>query len=736
MELYTAHQIAAYLLVSKRSIQIKAKNENWPFTEVKGRGGKVHKYALVDLPAHICVQVKEAIINETTTTAAQSGRAYLAVNEQSDRFAQEQTTQVKQQNLKQLAALENIPAKASAKIHLLKAVQNFVSANNLPKVRGFDLFSERYNQGELDIPAEYVSLIPKVSRITLLRWQKTVDQKGIAGLVIKPKRSGKSIIDSDKELADFCIAMIYEYPHVKATQIKEGLIARFYQVGKSLPAETTIRDWLTRWKRENIALYTKMANPDAWKNKYMSAMGKMDENVKRLNQLWEFDSTPSDVMLTDGRHSLIGIIDVFTRRAKVVIHPTSDSTGICLVIRKAILDWGIPEIARTDNGKDYTSIQIKSVFDALDIKHETTRPFSGEEKPYIERFFKTFSHDIAELLTGYIGHNVSERQAIEARKTFAQRLLAKQGGDKSAIEINMTAQQLQEFVDNWIDNRYHHKPHSNIGNKTPFDLFAASRDQIKVIKDERLLDVMLQPIPTKRGLRTIGKDGIKLSGGFYIAPELGAIVGDEVLCKWDPKNVGRIYVFNRMNNEFICIAVDHEIQSAGMTRQDVAIYAKRSQSAETSRKLKDLKKTAKSVNVSDIANEVLGHYSTQNKALATLPKQSVEHTNVITQSAIKALDSKPLTRFSDEQLSEFEQRRKQLEEEAAAANVNPTPLFNNTRDKAMFHKKQRLANQLSDVDATWLTTWEQQNRALSARLDDLLTDMNAAPAAPTQLHKQ
>ncbi|MBB1292986.1 Mu transposase C-terminal domain-containing protein [Pseudoalteromonas sp. SR41-4] len=736
MELLTAHQIAAFLLVSKRSIQLKAKAEAWPYTEVKGRGGKVRKYALVELPAHVCVQVQQAMIQDNQSPAAQSGKGYLAVNEQSDRLNQQLATELKHQNLKQLAGLENIPPKASAKIYLLNAAKEFVSANSLPKVLGFDLFSERYNQGLLDIPAEHKSLIPSVSRITLLRWQKTVDQKGIAGLAVKIKRSGKSIIDSDPELSDFCIAMIYQYPHVKATQVKEGLIARFYSQGKAIPAETTIREWLTRWKRDNSALYTKMANPDAWKNKYMSAMGKMDENIKRINQLWEFDSTPSDVMLVDGRHSLIGIIDVFTRRSKVVIHPTSDSTGICLVIRKAILDWGIPEIARTDNGKDYTSIQITSVFDALDIKHETTRPFSGEEKPYIERFFKTFSHDLAELLTGYIGHNVSERQAIEARKTFAQRLLAKQGGDKSAVDINMTAQQLQEFVDNWIDNRYHHKPHSNIGNKTPFELFAASRDQIKVIKDERLLDVMLQPVPTNRGLRTVGKEGIKLSGGFYIAPELGAIVGSEVLCKWDPKNVGRIYVFNRMNNEFICVAVDHEIQSAGMTRQDVAHHAKRSQAAETSRQLKELKKTAKSVNVSDIANEVLSHYSEQNKALATLPKQSVEHTNVITQSAIKALDSKPVTTYSDEQLSEFERRRKQLSDETAAANINPVPLFNNPQDKAMYHKKQRLNNQLSDVDALWLNTWELQNRALSARLDDLLTEMNAAPAALTQLQKQ
>lgn len=736
MELYTAKEIADLLLFSKRNIQIRAKSENWPYQELPIRGGKVRKYPLSELPVYVRIQIQEALLKANTSAAAISGQSYLKVTSDLDDLSKKETLKNRQISVKSLAGFAEIDPKANAKFCILNNANEFVSSNGLGKIAGFKRFSELYNCGALVELSECKSFIPSVSKNSLIRWQDTINEKGVAGLALKPKRKGKSIIDSDKELTDFCLAMLYEYPHVKATQIKEGLIARFHGTGKALPAETTIRDWLTRWKSENKALYTKMANPDAWKNKFMSAMGKMDENIIRINQLWEFDSTPSDVMLTDGRHSLIGIIDVYTRRTKVVIHPTSDSTGICLVIRKAILDWGIPEIARTDNGKDYTSIQIKSVFDALEIKHETTRPFSGEEKPYIERFFKTFSHDLAELLTGYIGHNVSERQAIEARKTFAQRLLAKQGKENAAVEINMTAEQLQQFVDKWIDSRYQHKPHSNLGNKTPFDLYAASRDQIKVIKDERILDVMLQPIPSNRGLRTVGKEGLKVSGGFYIAAELGAIVGDEVLCKWDPHNVGRIYVFNRITAEFICIAVDHTIESAGMTRQDVAHHAKRSQKAETAKRLKALKQTAKSNNVADIANEVLSHYAEQTKALTALPKQQVEHRNVMTQSAIAALEGKPSNAYTDEQLSEFEKRRQQLEQDVKVANVNATPLFNTPQDKAMYHKKQRLQNQLSETDATWLNTWEMQNRALSQRLEDTLNEMNAAAAAPTQLHKQ
>ncbi|MEI8642770.1 hypothetical protein P4S60_10525 [Pseudoalteromonas sp. Hal040] len=178
MELFTAHQIAAYLLVSKRSIQIKAKNEDWPYTEVKARGGKVRKYALVDLPAHVCVQVKEAIISENNSSATQSGKAYLAIDEHSKNLIQSKQTARKHENLKLLATLENIPPKASAKVSILEAAELFISANGLTKIAGFDLFSERYNQSVFEELLEYKSLIPSVSRITLLRWQKAVDERG------------------------------------------------------------------------------------------------------------------------------------------------------------------------------------------------------------------------------------------------------------------------------------------------------------------------------------------------------------------------------------------------------------------------------------------------------------------------------------------------------------------------------------------------------------------------------
>ncbi len=36
-----------------------------------------------------------------------------------------------------------------------------------------------------------------------------------------------------------------------------------------------------------------------------------------------FDSTPADVMLKDGRHSIIGVIDLYSRRVKLHVSKTS-----------------------------------------------------------------------------------------------------------------------------------------------------------------------------------------------------------------------------------------------------------------------------------------------------------------------------------------------------------------------------------------------------------------------------
>ena len=141
-----------------------------------------------------------------------------------------------------------------------------------------------------------------------------------------------------------------------------------------------MRRFVAKWRHANKSLIQYVTSFDQWRSNHMIALGKADEPVTRLNQIWEFDSTPGDVMLTDGRYSLIGVIDVYSRRAKLHVTPTSKSAAIAALTRRAILDWGVPETAKTDNGSDYVSAHMVRVFESLGNRTDPVPAFSPGRK--------------------------------------------------------------------------------------------------------------------------------------------------------------------------------------------------------------------------------------------------------------------------------------------------------------------------------------------------------------------
>ena len=87
----------------------------------------------------------------------------------------------------------------------------------------------------------------------------------------------------------------------------------------------------------------KVGNPDQWKSHRRAAFGSMSADILRLNQKWEIDGTIADVQCqTDNgtltRYSLVALIDVFSRRSKVLVtlQPSAIATAACL--RTAIID--------------------------------------------------------------------------------------------------------------------------------------------------------------------------------------------------------------------------------------------------------------------------------------------------------------------------------------------------------------------------------------------------------------
>ncbi|MCK5297240.1 MAG: DDE-type integrase/transposase/recombinase, partial [Alphaproteobacteria bacterium] len=391
-------------------------------------------------------------------------------------------------------------------------------------------FAVLYNSREIsNIPEWVYEAKNSISAVSLHRWRQK-KKGGINALADNyGNRKGSGIIDSNEEIRQLILGMLTDFPHCSAAHVMAALRARFDR--SILPSYRSVQRWLTNWKKENAQLHMAMSNPDKWRGRYQAAGGSYSEGIVRLNQLWEYDSTPSDILLSDGkRHNIVGVIDVYSRRLILHVSRTSTSTAVASITRKALINWGVPEIAKTDNGADYVSKHMCRIFASLDIEQKLCQPFTPEGKPHVERVFRTFSHSLLELLPGFIGHNVAERKDIEARRSFANRLM-KQGTDP--IELKITPEELQEFCDNWCNNFYSRNAHSGLNGKTPYQMVSEWTEPLKKIPDERALDVLLSEAAGNDGWRTITKKGIRVETVAYDHANLGGLEGENVRVLFD-----------------------------------------------------------------------------------------------------------------------------------------------------------------------------------------------------------
>ncbi len=102
--------------------------------------------------------------------------------------------------------------------------------------------------------------------------------------------------------------------------------------------------------------------------------------------VWELDSTPADVMCSDGRHTLVGAIDVWPRRGRVLVVASSRATAICALLRACMIAWGVPETVRTDEGRDYTSRHLSRVLADLGVDHDICPPTRRRRSPLSRGF--------------------------------------------------------------------------------------------------------------------------------------------------------------------------------------------------------------------------------------------------------------------------------------------------------------------------------------------------------------
>lgn len=584
-EWFTAAELAGLpeLPGTERGVQLRAARDGWASRARKGRGGGSEYF---------------------TGALPQAAREALAQRDQ-------------QQGESGLASLAAMPewkrVRAMARSQVLDLCEARIADWGLSRSKGILLFEKLYNSGEIGVSDEIRNQVPTIDQRTWYRWNERRAKSGIAGLADNyGTRKGTGVIDASPELRELLVGLISKNPNIRPVRIVEFVRATRTELAQALSTQKVER-WLHAWKSDNEQLWTSLTNPDRFKSVFKPAFGKADANIERLNQLWEMDSTPADVMLTDGRHAVLGVIDIYSRRAKLLVSKTSKASAVAALARRAILSWGVPEKVRTDNGADYTSQRLTTALLSLSIDQHLCAPFKSEEKPFIERFFRTFSGGLLELKPGFIGHNVAERKAIESRRSFSQRLMERD----AVVEVSMSSSDLQKFCDEWCTAVYERAEHGGLGSRTPFDVARAWTHPVRRIEDVKALDLLLED----GGERTVQKSGIRIEGAYFIHADLAPHIGARVFVRFDPNDMGRIRVWNDAG--FICEAECPE--RTGVSREEVGAVAQARQKAAV-REARATVRAAGKIIPEDVAEAILAKKREEAAQVSAMPHQGEAYT--------------------------------------------------------------------------------------------------------------
>ena len=388
--------------------------------------------------------------------------------------------------------------------------------------------------------------------------------------LLEGARSGRpSIVAGNVAWQETLEALVWHGgPHLTANHAQRTLLARYGDA----PSLRTIRSWLARWRRRHARSLSAVSYPDAHRSRRQPAFGDATGAdwllADGLNALWELDSTIADLHCAEGRRrALIVAVDVWSRRCRCLVTETSRATAVAALLRRCILDWGVPAAVRTDEGADYTSVHLRGVLEDLGIAHVLCPPYTPEAKPFVERLIGTVSRDLFAHLPGFAGHSPADAARLRARKSFAGRR-----GEAPSVTLgaSLSPDDLQDRLDGWADALYGHRPHTGLDGVSPFARAASWTGPVRRISDVRALDALMSP-PAKGGERVVGKKGISVDGGLHIAAELGPLVGERVGVRLDATDAGRIHVY-AMSGAFICIAEDP--LRTGLDRWATAIDAR------------------------------------------------------------------------------------------------------------------------------------------------------------------
>lgn len=294
------------------------------------------------------------------------------------------------------------------------------------------------------------------------------------------------------------------------------------------------------------------------------------------NALWQANHTELDIiLLREGKEParpwLTTIIDDYSRAIAGYYlsfdAPCALHTSLALrqaIWRKEDRRWhicGIPQSLYSDNGSDFTSHHLEQVSVDLKMRLQHSLPGQPRGRGRIERFFQTLNQMLLSDLPGYTPSRGTER-------------------GKPQLTLRAFETQFLKFLLDF----YHAREHGDT-KMPPQARWEAGGFLPQMPESLEQLDLLLLTVPKGRKVRS---DGIWFLGMRYLDPTLAAYVGEEVVLRYDPRDIAEVRVFYQ--NRFLCRAICQELAGETVPLREI-IRARNHRRKELRQTLQDRQRT-------------------------------------------------------------------------------------------------------------------------------------------------
>lgn len=467
----------------------------------------------------------------------------------------------------------------------------------------------------------------KVTANKLYDWQRKYKRGGLDALVDE-RDNNKTLKLEELGLAQLCVELILAckgmgkvditniYRSLNYHAIKNSLInfedfqGKKDEVVSYEVVNRFVNNYLNKNKLvKNIILY----GEDGAVGRGLPALGISNYAVSTVNQVVEIDGSPLDLICNASelcdligwqnvsavfkdkdefesyvkewqkRYTIIALIDTYSGVATFHISETENSLAIARAVAKYIVRYGKPKVIKGDNGKAFKSEYMREVLGALEIEYKAVKAYSGWLKPYVERNFRALQHSFSANLAGFIGHNITQRQAIEFFRSKKERRLKR--GYKTNLTMLKNLNEVQELMDMYAEKFLNTRYLERLG------MTCAAAYSAKVGDAMYMNAISISARLSKRELKHVHKKGVSIDNVWYY--NLAMFAHERVFVNQNVNNINECFVWSE-NNEFIGVASTLDLE-LGVSAEE----------ARTTQKLfnKRLKETKKQMDEALIAHQ-------------------------------------------------------------------------------------------------------------------------------------